>query len=572
MTEAPAHSLLSMLRGHAQRDGARPALRFLGRGEEVNDEADYGALHRAAAIVAGNLASAGLAGRPVLLALPQGLDFVRCFFGCVYAGAIAIPTPGLTDPRAAQRIAGIVEAARPAAVIAPAEAFESRGWASLRERHPEVAFLSAGDLLRGNVAEDLCDPSPDDVAFLQFTSGSTSRPKGVAITHRNIMANLAMIKAAFGQVASDSTVSWLPLHHDMGLIGCVLEPLYLGAQAIIMSPIAFLQRPARWLKAMGRYEATTAGAPNFAYEFCARMITDDQIPDVDLSRWRLAFCGSEPIRAATLAGFAQRFRSHGFNEKAFYPCYGLAEATLFVTGGRPGTGVRERKIARNGSAPVSVVSCGAPSHGASVLLLQPDAGRPVPPGEIGEIAVSGDQVSPGFWDPDVGGVVPDRDRTVTLDGRSYLRTGDLGAIVDGDLHVVGRLKNMAIIRGANIYAEDVELTIRELPEAAQLGAIAALAVAADPTVTEGLAIVCEAGRAGVSADHEPLLQRLAGAVADAHGFLPVDLVLVPAGGIERTLSGKLQRARTAERLARGELDVLARFTPRRPVSSPRENA
>ena len=309
MTGAPAASLLSMLRDHAERDGARPALRFLGRGEEVSDEATYGALHQAAAIVAGNLLAAGLTTGPVLLALPQGLDFVRCFFGCVYAGAIAIPTPGLTDPRAAQRIAGIVEAARPAAVIAPAEAFESRGWAGLRKSHPKVAFLSAGDLLHGHPTADLRNPSPDDVAFLQFTSGSTSRPKGVAITHRNIMANLAMIKAAFGQVASDSTVSWLPLHHDMGLIGCVLEPLYLGAQAILMSPIAFLQRPARWLNAMARYGATTAGAPNFAYEFCARMIADDQIPEVDLSRWRLAFCGSEPIRAATLAGFAQRFRS-----------------------------------------------------------------------------------------------------------------------------------------------------------------------------------------------------------------------------------------------------------------------
>ena len=206
-----------------------------------------------------------------------------------------------------------------------------------------------------------------------------------------------------------------------------------------------------------------------------------------------------------------------------------------------------------------------------MLLLQPDAGHPVPPGEIGEIAVSGDQVSPGFWDPDVGGIVPDRDRTVALGGRSYLRTGDLGAVVDGELHVVGRLKNMAIIRGANIYAEDVELTVWGLPEAAQLGAVVALPVAADPTVTEGLAIVCEAGRTVASADHAPLLERLASAVADAHGFLPLDLVIVPAGAIERTLSGKLQRARTAERLAKGELDVLARFTPRRPVPL-RENA
>jgi acyl-CoA synthetase (AMP-forming)/AMP-acid ligase II len=555
----------SLLGAHAARGGDRIALRYLSRGEAVSDEASYAALDAAARTVAGNLLAGGLAGRPVMIALPQGLDFVRCFLGCVYAGAIAIPAPALGGARTKERIGAIAAHARPAVVIAAADA-PSHSLDEIRERSPQTRLVAPEDLLSGPAAETLPAQTPDGVAFLQYTSGSTSAPKGVVITHRNILANLEMIRVAFGQTEADSTVSWLPLHHDMGLIGCVLEPLYLGAEAMLMSPLTFLQRPARWLRAMDRFRATTAGAPNFAYDLCARTVTDEQARGIDLSCWRLAFCGSEPIRAATLARFAARFAPSGFPAHALYPCYGLAEATLFVTGGKPASGIRERTLARSGGPGLQAVSCGEPILGAEVALLEPEAPRRTAPGAIGEIAVRGPQVSPGFWDPERG-IVPDDTRSVALDGRVFLRTGDLGTIEDGELYVVGRLKNMIIVHGANIYAEDIEHTVKSLPDGAELGAVAALPVLGPERRTESVALVCEVGRGAAPLDPEGLLDRIATAVADAHGVLAAELALVPAGAIERTVSGKLQRARTAERLAGGELPVLARLAPqpRRPA-------
>ncbi len=367
---------------------------------------------------------------------------------------------------------------------------------------------------------------------MQYTSGSTSEPKGVVITHGNISANLAMIREAFGQSEANSTVSWLPLHHDMGLIGCVLVPLSIGASAVLMSPLAFLQRPARWLRALDAYGATTAGAPNFGCDMCLRSITDEQIRGVDLTRWRLAFCGSEPIRGTTLARFANRFARFGFCSDAFYPCYGQAEATLFVTGGIAGQGAK----ATEGS-----VSCGFPRLGCDVVLLNPRAPERVAADEAGEIAVAGPQVSPGFWRPGEG-VVPDPGRDVMLDGRRYLRTGDLGIWRDGGLHVIGRLKNMIIVRGTNIYAEDVEQTALSDPAAAGLGAVAAFAKLEDDA--EGMVLVCELAR-GVTPDAVAgVPAALAAAVANGHGIVPAEVLVVAPGTIDRTLSGKLRRETT----------------------------
>ncbi|HTW28650.1 MAG TPA: AMP-binding protein [Acetobacteraceae bacterium] len=567
--EAPL--LPALLHRRATEHGARVALRFLRRGEHLADQASYADLDAAARIAAANLLSAGLARRPVLLALPQGLDFVRCFLGCLYAGAIAVPTPALADPRGAERIAAIAAQAQPAALIAtPDHIAAGETLVTLRAAAPAIRALAPADVLAGPALASPAGAGADAIAFLQYTSGSTSRPKGIVITHGNIAANLAMIRAAFAQDEGNSTVSWLPLHHDMGLIGCVLEPLSLGAEAVLMSPLAFLQKPLRWLRALAAYGATTAGAPNFGYELCARAVDEAAARTLDLSRWRLAFCGSEPVRATTLARFAARFAPSGFAAEAFYPCYGLAEATLFVTGGAPGSGVRERALPRPAGGEIRAVSCGAPRGGAAIALLRQDVPEHVAPGAIGEIAVAGPQLSPGFWDA-ARGIVPDAAREVRLDGQRFLRTGDLGALQDGGLHVVGRLKDMIIVRGANIFAEDVEQTVLAHPAAAALGAVAALAladIASDSTASEGLILACEAARGVAPARPAEMLAALATVVAQAHGVLPTEIVLLPAGGIERTLSGKLQRARTRERLAQGALPILARFAAPRPAPRP----
>lgn len=559
--------LVRTLRRHAALRGDKVALRFLERGERESDRATYAEIDRSARIVASNLRAAGVAGSPVLIALPQGLDFVRCFLGCLYAGAIAVPAPALGDPRASARLALIAAHVKPALVVC------------LLQRPGQLAALeqlraAAGALKAAEPSEILSmhsepetggyDPAPGDIAFLQFTSGSTSRPKGVVITHGNITADLAMIGEAFAQDEHDSTVSWLPLHHDMGLIGCVLEPLNLGASAVLMSPLAFLQRPARWLRAIDAFQATTAGAPNFGYETCTRIVSDGELAGLDLSSWKLAFSGAEPIRAATLSSFARRFARCGFRAEAFYPCYGQAEATLFVTGGIAGSGVQEAGGPASGARPADYlpcasVSCGFPRLGSAVTLLDPQTLSEVPEGETGEIAIAGDQVSPGFWDP-AAGIIPDADRETRVDGRRYLRTGDLGRLIDGNLYVVGRLRNMIILQGHNIHAEDVEQTVLAQPEAHEIGAVVAISIPGSGD-REELAIVCELARGAAADDAAAHLEPLAGAVAQAHGVLPKEILLVATGTISRTLSGKLQHANARREFLGNIWTPLARHVP-----------
>jgi acyl-CoA synthetase (AMP-forming)/AMP-acid ligase II len=548
---------LETVRGHMRARPGKTALRWLERGERPTDQASYADLDAAAGVVAANLRRRGLNGRPVLFLLPQGLDFVRAFLGCLYAGAIAVPVPVAPGRRSQERAAAIARAVRPAALLARAvDVSEAGGTAALlREACPGAPVLAVEELLSGAPGEAPLALDPDSVAFLQYTSGSTHEPKGVVVTHRNLAATLQLIAQAFDQTHLNSCVSWLPLHHDMGLVGCVLQPLYLGITVSLMSPLAFLQRPVRWLRAIHDYEATTAGAPNFAYDLCVRAISDEQLRGLDLSRWTLAFCGAEPIRAATLRRFGQRFRGCGFNERAFYPCYGLAEATLFVSGGQARDGYRTRLLPGPHGTDRERVSCGYPRGDTRLAIVDPSVQAPVAAGSIGEICVSGAQVSPGFWDGGSGRAVPDANRVFDRDGRRWLRTGDLGVMAEGDLHVVGRLKAMIIIRGSNIYAEDVEQTVVSLD--ACVAAAAAISVLEGPR-EEGFVLVCEIARGQSPCDAEALLTRISDAVAEAHGVLPTEVLLAPAGAIERTPSGKIQRPRLRERYTAGKLLVIAR--------------
>lgn len=564
---ADALGFIDRLRAHAASRGAVTALRWLERGERLTDETTYAALDHAALVAAANLLRLGLGQRPVLFLLPQGLDFVRCFLGCLYAGAIPVPVPLTPGRRHMERAAAIAASVRPGAVLARAvDATGQDGATALLGEAglANVPVLTVEDLLAGEPAAAPMSPAPDDIAFLQYTSGSTSVPKGVVVTHRNLAVTLSLIAEGFSFHTGVRLVSWLPLHHDMGLVGCVLEPLFLGGEATLMSPLAFLQRPMRWLRAMQAWQADTAGAPNFAYDLCQRMATEANCRDLDLSGWRLAFSGAEPVRAATLRRFADRFAPHGFDARAFYPCYGLAEATLFVAGCGAGDGVRTRALALpHARGPRENVSCGYPRGDTRLAILEPGGEAPVAPGTPGEICVSGAQVSPGFWSAEAGVAVPDLQRSFGMDGRQWLRTGDLGLVAEGELHVVGRIKAMIIIRGANIYAEDVEQTALAL-EDAPFGAAAAIPVLDGPQ--ESLVLVCEAERGRVPDAPEPLLRRLAGMVADIHGVLPAAVVLVPAGAIERTPSGKLRRERLREHYEAGTLPVIASLSGR-PVAA-----
>ena len=548
---AQTDSMVAMLARHAAVLGPREAISMLDRQGRIAATDSYQALDEAARRIAAALRAEGLAGQPVLLAMEPGLDFVRCFLGCLYAGVYAVPVPAVWRRQAEARLLAILEDARPVAMLCSEGMEEAPG---LPRRLTPAALLAAAP--GGTVA----GPAPEAPAFIQYSSGSTGDPKGIVVTHGNIMANQAMIRRAFRHDAETRVVSWLPVHHDMGLIGSILQPLHLGGACLLMSPLSFLQRPARWLRAIAEHRATTSGAPNFAYEMCVRHVTPAEAEGLDLSSWRLAFCGSEPVRPETMRRFAARFAPHGFAAGALYPCYGLAEATLFVAGGMAGSGLATAAFRREGIAELAadagrmreITGCGHAWEDGACTILD-GAGAALPEGSIGEIAVAGSHVTPGLWDAATGGVRPHEGRLLHRAGRSWLRTGDAGCIRDGQLHVVGRLKDIIILRGANIHAEDVERSVIEHPAAGCFAAVAAFAIEIDRQ--EEIALACELDR-GARAPDAATLEALSRHVAKAHGVRPAVLAIARAGALPRTTSGKVQRGRTRAAFLDGRLRMV----------------
>jgi acyl-CoA synthetase (AMP-forming)/AMP-acid ligase II/acyl carrier protein len=406
-----------------------------------------------------------------------------------------------------------------------------------------------------------------DLAYLQYTSGSTSTPKGVELTHGNLLANLELMAVAFELSERDSAVLWLPPFHDMGLIGGLLQPLYSGFPVTLLSPVHFLEQPIRWLRALSETGATIAGGPDFAYDLCVERIPPEERAALDLSRWEIAFTGSEPVRAETLERFAATFASSGFRSEAFYPCYGLAEASLFVSGGdrsRPPTvcgadpdalAVGRLREPSDGTAR-RLVSCGRTRPGTTVEIVDPESRVPASPGSVGEVWVRGPSVARGYRGQPEATAATFGARTASGSREEpFLRTGDLGAIVDGELYIVGRLKDLVILQGRNLYPHDVEATAsRAHPELARHPSAA---FALEIGGRETLAVVHEVGR-GLGAH---LADRIAATIADAvaseHGARPATVVLTRPGGVPRTTSGKVRRRACRERLVAGHLPTVA---------------
>jgi acyl-CoA synthetase (AMP-forming)/AMP-acid ligase II len=396
--------------------------------------------------------------------------------------------------------------------------------------------------------------SGESIALLQYTSGSTSSPKGVMVSHENLVANSRMIRDMFGHGPDVRVVGWLPLFHDMGLIGHVLQPVFNGGLSVLMSPLTFLGRPLTWLEAIADWKATSSGGPTYGFELCTNRVSDEQAAGLDLSAWRVAYCGSEPIRCATIERFADKFAASGLSRGAIYPCYGLAEATLMVTGGQPGAGLRTTHdaggTASRGAYAVrpKLAACGRPCPGETIVVVDPDIGEPVDDGEVGEIWVSGPNVGRGYWrraqeTADVFGA-----RLEGIDG-AFLRTGDLGFLQDGELFVVGRIKDMIIVRGTNHAPEDIESTVASCyrPFAGTAQAAFGIELAGCEEV-----VVVQEVRPGL-----PVNETAAAVfehVARDHGLRLYDLVLVPTGTIPRTSSGKVRRRQCRELYAAGLLD------------------
>jgi len=542
------------------------AVQYLDDGEREGERRTFGMLDQAARRLAGLLVSRGLVGRTALLLIPQGPVFLEAFFACAYAGVIAVPAyPPRRNARSA-RIESIALAASPAAVLTTAATgIELAARLDPVSAVRGVPFIAVDELAGEAPALD----PPDDldaVVFLQYTSGSTAAPRGVAVTHRNLASNLAVICDSLDGHSATATVSWLPLFHDFGLIGNALGSLYAGNPLYLMAPTAFLQRPLRWLEAIARYGVSHAGAPNFAYDLLVDRTTPADRAAIDLSAWRVAYSGAEPIRAATLDRFAAAFAPSGFDPLAWAPCYGLAESTLVVSAGR-GARIRslDRRALAEGHALESVDGSGARLVGAgrihpsyAVRIVDTGRGTSCPDGRVGEIWVSGSSVAAGYWGQ------PDQSATAfaarTADGEGpFLRTGDLGFLQGDELFVTGRAKDVLIVRGQNVYPQDVEaLTASLAPSAYVVGGVAAFALS-DEGDRVGISVEV---RRGVSLDTDGAARgsAIASTIIDELELAIDEIVFVPQGALPRTSSGKLQRHLCRAAFETAAWRVLGRWT------------
>jgi acyl-CoA synthetase (AMP-forming)/AMP-acid ligase II len=544
-------SFVDVVQHSSAAAGDRLAFAFCDSAGEIRERLDHGGLDRAARTIATRLAEVAPAGERALLMFPPGIDFVAAFFGCLYAGTIAVPVYPPQSPIEAMRLVGIVERAAPRAIVST-RAFLDR-LAPLFAAVPALAALPRVAIEDPGSPDAWRPPAIDEdtVAFLQFTSGSTGQPRGVVVTHGNLLANQAVIKQRMEHGDHTVFAGWLPVYHDMGLIGNVLQSAYLGVPCYLMSPIDFIRRPAVWLEVISRYRATTSGGPSFAYDLCARRVTEEQAAGLDLSSWQIAFNGAEPVRADVLDRFTARFEPRGFSRAAFYPCYGLAEGTLMVTGCEA-TSVpailhvdRQALVGGQLSAPSAVddqalVGCGRPGDDHEVAIVDHETGTRLAAGHVGEIWVRGPSVARGYWN--------DAETTVAtfggrLDGRDdYLRTGDAGFVDSrGELYIIGRFKDVIIVRGRNHYPDDIERTVEAASSLLRPGRGVAFGV--DRAGEERVVVVYEVSKGeGPPIDSTRLTGDVTEAVAARHGVRVDAVVLVRPGSVPKTSSGKLRRS------------------------------
>jgi amino acid adenylation domain-containing protein len=544
-----------------------------GGGED--QQLSYGALDDAARRVAAQLQDAGvLPGERALLLYPPGRDYLAGLFGCLYAGVIAVPLYPPSGRRGAERVLGVArDAAASVAMTDEAGRAAAAQSGRLAEVHPARWLVAtAAGAADGPAAGDFTPvhPAADSFALLQYTSGSTAMPKGVLLTHANLLHNSAVIAGVLAPDEESRGVSWLPPYHDMGLIGGILQPLYSGFPCLLMSPLSFIYEPARWLRAISEFRATDSAAPDFAYAECVHRVSDEEVAGLDLSCWRNALVGAEPVRAQTLRAFAARFGQAGFRLRALRPCYGLAEATLFVTGATgaaPATVLTldRAALSRGSAAPArhgaTLVGCGLPQGTDLVRIVDPQTRHEQAPGTVGEIWVSGPTVGAGYWGDPALTRSTFRARLAGDPKRRWLRTGDLGFRHGADIVVTGRLKDLIIVRGANHYPADIEATAIQASEALAAGRSAAFSV--DDGQAERVVLVCELARGGGQGRLDEVVGSVRAAVATEHRLDLDDVVLVKRGAVPRTSSGKVRRAACREAYLAGLLPVLS--APARPA-------
>ncbi|MET0793538.1 MAG: AMP-binding protein, partial [Polyangiaceae bacterium] len=530
-------------------------------GETVEEAISYALLDRRIRAVAAELQGFERGSR-VLLLLDNDDQYVVAFFACLYAGLIAVPVfpPESLRPQHLARLIGIGQDASASCILTTRALHQAFGAAMLDSFDAVTIAVDAVDLTRADDCTP-CAPKDNDIALLQYTSGSTSAPKGVMVSHGNLIANARVIEEGFRVGADDVFVSWLPLFHDMGLVGGLLQPIHRGIKAVLLTPRFFIERPVRWLEAISRHRGTISGGPNFAFRLCLERITDAQLERLDLSSWRVAFCGAEPIQSDVLCKMSERFARAGLSPTAASPCYGLAEATLYVTGAERGVGMIARAFSgealARGDAELAddgrtLVSCGHSVSSHPFEIVDPVTQAPLSPGRLGEIWTTGPSVALGYWNkPEAT-----RESFVERGGRTWLRTGDLGFVHDGQLYVAGRVKDLIIVRGQNLYPQDLEQAVELEVEAVRKGRVAAFSVASESG--EGIGVAAEVSR-GMQKLVSPaaLVDAIGVAVSESCGEAPSVVVLLNPSGLPKTSSGKLQRSACRVGWSEGSLNAYA---------------
>lgn len=542
---------------------------FLPDGETEAGSLTYQALDALARAQAARLQALGASGERALLLFPPGLDYLATFFGCLYANVIAIPLYPPKLKRNLGKISAIAQDAGATLAIAPARYLENLE--QLCERATELKALRwlAAETLAGN-AEQWQSPSidPNDVAYLQYTSGSTSAPKGVMVSHANVLYNVEYIHRGVGDDANSVAVTWLPHFHDMGLVEGLLKSLYVGIPCYFMPPAAFIQRPMRWLEAISRYQATHSGGPNFAYDLCASKSAGDRQTALDLSSWRVAYSGAEPINRETLERFASVFEPCGFRTRAFCPAYGMAEATLKISAVRcfdaptflsVDAGALEHnrieEVAEGDREARTLVGCGFPEFGTKVAIVNPASLTQCQPHEVGEIWVAGETVTLGYWHRPEETETTFRAYLSPTGEGPFLRTGDLGFLHQGELFITGRLKDVIIIRGRNLYPQDIERTAERSHPTLRPGANAAFSV--EVAGAEQLVIVQELEARRAPEHAEEAIGAIRSCIAEEYEVQVYAVLLIKPGSIPKTTSGKIQRRATRAKFLSGNLEIVA---------------
>ncbi len=571
-------SILARLFHHAQTSPSKRVYAYLERGERLAASLDYAQLQQNVLATASALIDLGYEGERALLLYANPLEFVQSFLACLAAGVTAVPL-AVPSARHAASVAAIARNATIACVLAGRR--EQQQLQSLLEPELDATPWHCFDGMEletssGAIrqAEAIAYGGGSRLAFLQYTSGSTGTPKGVMVSHANLMANEAVIGEAMRMHRNSVVVGWLPHFHDMGLIGNLLQPLYQGAECVLMQPVDFIQKPLRWLRAVSDYGGTVSGGPNFAYDLCVAKTSEETRQGLDFSRWEVAFTGAEPIKGETLRRFAAAFEAHGLRRSTLYPCYGMAESTLFITGEQQGRaplivslrsdaltiGAAVVPVAADTPLAAEFVGCGLPRQDARIRIVHPDTLQALPDGHVGEIWAQGGSIALGYY---ANPQASEHGFAAQLSGEAgnWLRTGDLGVMHAGQLFVVGRLKDVLVVRGRNYYPQDIEHSAL-LADAEALATGGGAVFQRQAPHDEEVVLVQELTRQGVRQADLPALQAAVRAlVIERHGIALADIVFIKPGQLPRTTSGKVRRNRCRELYECGGFEPLDAVEP-----------